>query len=137
MKAIIFIIMSLTMLHAEFIKNGDIVTDTDTNLQWQDDAIGSETIWINAINKCESLSLGSYNDWRLPNINELKSIIHRSAETPAIVLGFDNTISDFYWSSTTYVDNKSFALYVKFVDGVVGIQSKDIIKYSRCVRDGN
>lgn len=53
----------------EFSKNGNIVTDDVTGLQWQDDTIGTALSWQEAINSCEALNLDSFNDWRLPNLN--------------------------------------------------------------------
>jgi hypothetical protein len=131
--------IGLSILNAEIIRDADtgIVTDTSSQLMWQDDAIGTDTTWQNAIERCETLTLGSYSDWRLPNINELKSIVDRSKVYPAIVTGFVNTSSsNFYWSSTTYENLKSYAWLVDFYYGRVGYDSKGNNLYVRCVRDG-
>jgi hypothetical protein len=78
---------SLTLsLNADFIRDNTklVVNDTKTGLMWQDDAVGSTMTWANAITTCESLTLGGYSDWRLPNIRELKSIVDRTRYNPAI-----------------------------------------------------
>jgi len=91
MKIILLIMIGLsTFLSADFTKNGDVVTDSKTGLAWQDDAIGSQMSWQSAIDYCEALTLDTYEDWRMPNINELKSIVDRSKREPAIVDGFEN-----------------------------------------------
>ena len=57
------------------IDNGDgTITDTTTGLMWQQ-STQEDMDWESVISYCESLTLGGYNDWRLPNINELKSLV--------------------------------------------------------------
>lgn len=128
--------IGLSLLQADFTKTGDIVKDSVSKLEWQDDAVGSTTTWQSAIDRCEALSLGGYSDWRLPNINELKSIVDRSKVFPAIVNGFENVSSNDYWSSTTYEDSKGTAWIVSFGGGDVGSYGKGDNNYVRCVRDG-
>ena len=130
-----------TFLSADFTKNGDVVTDSKTGLAWQDDAIGSQMSWQSAIDYCEALTLDTYEDWRMPNINELKSIVDRSKGEPAIVDGFENigTNSFYrYWSSTTSIVGIEYyyAWIVNFNYGYVLGSSKDNYYYVCCVRDG-
>ena len=136
MKIILLIMIGLSILNADFTKSGDIVTDSISGLEWQDDAVGSTMTWENAITQCESLTLGGHSDWRLPNINELKSIVDRSKVNPAVVTGFTSTSSASYWSSTTYEGRKDGAWDVGFSSGYVGYGLKDYNYYVRCVRDG-
>ncbi len=117
----------------------DIVTDNGTGLQWQDDGdVEIMThLWTAAIVWCEDhVTLGGYDDWRLPNINELHSIVDYSQNSPAVSDTFDHTASSWYWSSTskaTYADN---AWYVKFRDGNLNMKAKNVNYYVRCVRGG-
>ena len=137
MKKFLLILIGLsTFSLAEFTKIGNIVSDSVTGLQWQDDINSSTTTWQTAITYCEDLSLEGHDDWRLPNLNELKSIIDRSKSNPAIVDGFINTSSISFWSSTSYVDGSNFAWYVYFGNGYVGGVSKDGGTSVRCVRAG-
>ena len=139
MKKILFITTGISaLLFADFTKSGDIVTDNQTGLQWQDDtdAKNITKTWTEAIAYCENLSLGGYDDWRLPNINELKSIVDRSKSNPAIVDGFANFSSNYYWSSTTQVGDESDAWYVRFGRGGVYSDGKNGNYYVRCVRAG-
>jgi len=131
--------IGLSLLYADFIKTGDIVKDSVSQLEWQDDAVGSTMTWESAITHCETLSLGGHSDWRLPNINELKSIVDLSKVNPAIVNGFANTSPSFsnnYWSSTSYENNRKAAWYVYFYTGTVDGDYKSESVYVRCVRDG-
>jgi len=135
-KSILLIMIGVSILNADFIKNGDIVEDSVSKLQWQDDAVGEDINWQGAIDRCKSLSLGGYNDWRVPNINELKSIVDRSKLNPAIVDAFEHTQSNDYWSSTTHKGYSSSAWFVYFYNGDVDGYRKDGSGYVRCVRGG-
>ncbi len=124
------------------VRVGEIVFDGSTGLQWQDDSYVKtmERSWIEAINYCENtLTLGGYSDWRLPNINELLSIVNYFRNDLALVYGFQNYTSSYYWSSTT--DSFSYttddAWQVNFEDGGssdIGKSNNDVSV--RCVRGG-
>ena len=136
MKQILLITLGLsTALFASFSKNGNIVTDNSTGLQWQDDANVTKT-WTEAIDYCESLTLGTHNDWRLPNFNELYYVADRSKYNPAINSAFKNVVSDFYWSSSTVVGYEDLAWVVDFYVGGSYWLTKSNSNYVRCVRAG-
>jgi len=141
MKQIFTILLILNLsLYANFTRDNskEIVTDTTTNLQWQDN-IDAKTVtktWKEAIEYCKALKLGDYTNWRLPSINELKSIINRKYINPTISKSFKNTnITDFYWSSTTLTSSKYYARTVGFNYGYIKGFGKRIKQYIRCVRD--
>jgi hypothetical protein len=138
MRQILLITLGLsTALFASFSKNGNIVTDSSTGLQWQDDAIGSTMSWTAAIDHCEGLTLGVHSDWRLPNLKELTSIMDDTKTNPSIDdTVFQNTASHFYWSSTTFAGYSSDAWYVYFGNGYQGGDDKSNSFYVRCVRAG-
>jgi len=122
---------------AGFSRANDIVTDSSTKLQWQDDAVGSSMTWDSAIDYCENtLTLGGYEDWRLPNKNELSSIVDYATFNPSINTQFQNTASNDYWSSTTYASYTSLAWFVYFNYGYTNYNVKDDSLYVRCVRAG-
>jgi len=83
--------------------NGDgTVTDTDTGLMWQQGETSSMT-WEAALTYSEGLYLAGYDDWRLPTVTELQSIVDYSHYSPAIDTAlFQVTLSSYYWSSTTH-----------------------------------
>jgi len=141
MRVILLILIGLSLLSAELTRDETtgIVNDNATGLEWQDNNISSLTTWENAIESCENLTLGGKSDWRLPNINELKSIVDRSKVDPAIRDGFEKTSSNFYWSSTTSKENKNEAWIVNFGYGYVSLTFKPAVLatlYVRCVRGG-
>jgi len=128
--------LSISLL-ADFSRNNDtqIVTDNETSLQWQDNESAYKT-WQSAIDYCENLTLGSYEDWRLPNINELTSLVDDGKSNPSIDTGFQHTVSNYYWSSTTNASHSGNAWIGSFNYGHQSSNGKDDFYYVRCVRAG-
>ena len=138
MRRILLITIGLSVsIWANFTRdnNTKIVTDNSTKLQWQDNESVSKK-WTDAIDYCEALTLGGYNDWRLPNLNELRSIVDRSKSNPAIDSTFKNVVSYYYWSSSTVVGYEDGAWGVYFDYGYDDWDDKSNEYYVRCVRDG-
>jgi hypothetical protein len=96
-----------------FTDNGDsTVTDTKTGLVWQQSTSSQKKNWEDALGLCEGLTLGLQSDWRLPNIKELGSIVDTSVRDPAIdETAFPNTMSERYWSSTTWGSSNAHNFY--------------------------
>lgn len=113
------------------------VTDKDTGLIWQKCIAGlsgtdcssgteDEPNWADALSYCNDLTLAGRSDWRLPNINELKSIVDRSTSTPAIdTTAFPNADGNTYWSATTATASSvGQAWRFWFAEGVVTTDTK-------------
>lgn len=129
-----------------FTDNGDgTVTDNCTGLVWQKDTAdvnGDGTIvweqdaltWQAALQYCESLEFAGHDDWRLPNVRELQSIVDYGRYNPSIdpVFGAE---SGGYWSSSTFVFSVGVWIVI-FYDGRVdvGFVNKDILGFVRAVR---
>jgi hypothetical protein len=59
-----------------FVINGDgTVTDPITGLMWQQGE-NSRMNWFAALQACRDMTLGGHDDWRLPNIKELSTILN-------------------------------------------------------------
>jgi len=121
---------------SSFVDEGDgTVSDLYTGLMWQQEDDGART-WIDALAWCENLTLAGYDDWRLPNIRELNSIVNYDLYNPALYTSyFPSTISSVYWSSTTAY-GAYLAWLVSFSDGHVSFDFKSYGRYVRCVRGG-
>jgi len=126
-----------TGLLDHLVNNGDnTVTDTVTGLMWQQ-ATDEKMEWETAISHCEGLALAGYDDWRLPNQRELRSIADYSKTHPAInTTYFPDTLSSYYWSSTTYDIFTGYEWYVYFYYGDSGYYTKSYSYYVRAVRGG-
>ena len=138
MKKVILLIIigASSLLLADFTRTNGVVTDNTTNLQWQDDVASVSKTWSQAITYCETLSLDGRSDWRLPNKNELLSIVDYTKSNPAIDSTFVNITSSSYWSSTTHSSNANHAWTIYFDGGYTYNYDKHNSRYVRCVRGG-
>ena len=57
-----------------------ILQDVQTSLLWTAQDNGQDVTWEEAGKYCKSLELGGFTDWRLPTIEELKTIFDPAAE---------------------------------------------------------
>ncbi len=66
-----------------YVDNGDgTITDLNTGLMWQQDP-GEKMTYDEAVAGASSFSLAGYDDWRLPTIKELYSLILFSGDDPS------------------------------------------------------
>ncbi|HSW60906.1 MAG TPA: DUF1566 domain-containing protein, partial [bacterium] len=90
-----------------------IVTDVVTGLLWTKEYTTGLT-WSGSLSYCENLNYGGFADWRLPNIEELKTLVDDTVLTNPTSL-FPGLPSDCsFWSSTTWVANQAYGYYVAF-----------------------
>jgi len=124
-----------------------IVTDTQSGMVWQGCPEGTSgddcgtgfitwSTWEAALAYCEGLSWAGHEDWRLPDLNELQSIVdYRYASTsvdPDVFPG----LSSSGWTSTTRPSAIASAMAVNFEVGTTYSLSKaDAAGSVRCVRD--
>jgi hypothetical protein len=110
--------------------NNHVLEDMLTGLFWTMDADLAKglTDWNGALATVRGLNRNGYvgiDHWRLPNINELESLVDASKHSPALPDGhlFEH-VGQFYWSSTTsfYDPQWIWALYMH--KGAVGVGMK-------------
>ncbi len=122
----------------EYIDNGNgTATDTITGLVWQTSGLFQERTWQNALAYCEGLSLANNNDWRLPNIRELESLVKldRIATLSAIdVWTFTVNETVTYWSSSTSELEPDNAHTITFRNGELISWDKNNTGDVLCVR---
>ena len=136
--------------------NGDgTFTDNNTLLMWETKVAGGSVgtcdlttnlhgvnstctwaqatgVWIAAIN---AANLGGHNDWRVPNVKELQSIVDYGRVSPASSVP-GSTAAGGYWSSTTFAGDSSLAWFVNFSFGNVNLAGKILALRVRAVRGG-
>jgi len=137
--------------------NGDgTITDNNTGLMWEK-KVGTngclhcvndtfrwsgdgsqETIWdwLDPVNAEGGTGFAGFDDWRIPNVKELQSIVDYEHTDPSIDPIFGPTAASFYWSSTTGDFNPADAWGVNFFNGFVGLSTKFEVRRVRAVRGG-
>ncbi|MGI2093332.1 DUF1566 domain-containing protein [Shewanella oncorhynchi] len=136
---------------SDFTDNGDgTVTHHKTRLIWQRCSLGQTWDgectghalyyrWTEALLQAELNTFAGVSDWRLPNKNELASIVEYRCFEPAINSKiFPNALGVMYWSSSPFAINDSNAWIVSFYNGLVnghGGDKDSSYVYVRLVRD--
>ena len=144
---------------ASYTDNGDgTVTDNVSGLMWEklsdDGSIHDKDTtytWANAFNVkiagLNAASFAGYNDWRLPNVKELQSIINFGVVNPSTYSQFSNscmggctptacscfTVAS-YWTSTTAQNASAWVVF--FSEGRTIFTLKTGTFYVRAVRGG-
>lgn len=83
----------------------DGVYDPTTGLMWQRSPSGYLD-WQAALDYCRNLDQVGFDDWRLPNVKELSTLLHPNSANPVL----DDEVfpgirtNQVFWSSTTYND---------------------------------
>jgi hypothetical protein len=111
---------------------------------WEKSPDPANITWETALDAAENLDLCGYTDWRLPNVNELETLLNLGSSSPAgwlSIHGFSNIQNHYYWSSTSFVYNDnaaSMAWYVSFFLGDIWRGIKADPNYGRlwAVRSG-
>jgi hypothetical protein len=108
----------------------ETVCDNLTGLYWllRADLTGRPVTWsqaLEAVVRLREQRFGGRDDWRLPNINELESLVDCSAHDPA--LPNDHPFShagEGYWSSTTSFFETDWAWVLYLRKGALGVGFK-------------
>ena len=122
-----------------------------------------EMVWNDAVSYCNNLTECGYSDWRLPNINKLRTLIKNcpgsqtggscAVKDPGCLSdscwssdcfceyrenddGYYSKLGDdvWLWSSSTRSDHTDVAWGVNFGNGYVDSYGKSSNNYVRCVR---
>ena len=114
-------------------ENGaEMIRDLSTDLFWQKEPVKKAT-WKEALAYCESLDYAGHSDWRLPNKNELLSLVDYSKiaaeaeaeeeeeteEVSEVISSFPGMTPDLFWTSTPApVDYLVWLIHMQY--GLVG-----------------
>ena len=98
--------------------------------------------WLDDINAEGGTGYAGHHDWRIPNLQELESIVDYGRHHPAIDPIFGPTSETDHWSSTSYVYDLLHpdplfggrAWFVDFGEGLDGVWEKSWVPYPRVVR---
>lgn len=105
------------------------VLDQLTNLCWTQTAnlTKNKVTWEEAFISIKELRLHSKENilWRLPNVNELESLVDCSMHSPALSKGHPFTdVQEGYWSSTTSMFEPDWAWALYLTKGAIGVGQK-------------
>lgn len=107
----------------------DVVIDRLTALCWakRADLAGGPVTWLDALTEVARLNQGATGKvgWRLPNINELESLVDCGMHSPALPFGHPfECIQESYWSSTTSMFEPDWAWALYLTKGAIGVGHK-------------
>jgi hypothetical protein len=143
-----------------FTKNNDgTVTDNRTCLIWlQDASCVGQQVWTDVDTSAKVVALidaascdnytATFNDWRLPTVQELGSLVHYGYSSPALSNttgdakwtadrdAFSGVQSDHYWSSSINAGYTADAWYVRLDNSRVNSNDKSNTYYVWPVRGG-
>ncbi|WP_057505395.1 DUF1566 domain-containing protein [Stenotrophomonas nitritireducens] len=113
----------------------ETVLDTSTGLEWQAAPFAESMKHAAAVKACAELRLGGHDDWRLPTRAELLTLVDDTRCSPAIDTdAFPNTPSTWFWTSTVYAADDSYAWFVSFGYGYSYFDYRDGYLRVRAVR---
>lgn len=139
MKIVLVIVLIVGFLNAELVRNNrtNIVKDTSLNLEWQDDTVGVGMSLESAKKYCSNFNLRG-SGWRVPNLDELRSIVDKTNFFPTIADAFTKTSmmesNSMYWSTTPYIGNSGAGWLVGFWAGGEHYSTNEFKANVRCVR---
>lgn len=113
--------------------NSDISYVMVGDLYVQTKDISNEMIdWESANLLCKNSTVGDFNDWRLPTIEELATIYNNKRA----IGGFRDSVPNEsnYWSSTVSPSNDSYNYVLNFMNGQSVTENRRYDNYVRAVR---
>jgi len=136
---------------SRFVVDNNVVLDTQTDLMWLlcveglsgeacEEGEVLEFNWAQALQQVDKVNgsggKSSYQDWRLPNIRELSTLVEMQCAAPAINLDvFPNTPVAQTWTSSPYHFYTHYSWLVDFNYGAPTYDERIRGKTLRLVRD--
>lgn len=139
MKTFLILITLLINLNgAGLKKSGNFVIDKTNNLMWQDSKdnitmLGSQK---EAVKYCKSLNQSGYTDWKLPSVEEYKTIIDKTRRDEVMInRAFKYILPEGYWTKDrTWRNFGVWGFYIYFKSGAAYYENRTYPKFFRCVR---
>lgn len=121
------------------------VKDSDTGLTWKQSSEPARYTFEAATTQCEGLVYAEHDDWRVPSMTELQTLVDETvvpadtgedaATTGRIDLAkFPDTPGEPYWTSSSYAGDPAMAWFVDFRPGYTFGYDRSTAYLVRCVR---
>lgn len=119
------------------------VCDNTTGLYWEQSPSVTNSDWPSAVEHCASLDLGNGQEYRLPEVEELSTLVDYSVGNQADDLNMQNgpfsgVVPGYYWSHTESANLPMWAWNVYFGAGAgsgqVAPTGKATLRAAWCVR---
>jgi hypothetical protein len=124
--------------------NGDgTVTDNLTGLIWEQKNEANDPLtytYNDAAAYCDNLSLGGFDDWRMPSRKEYSTILNLGRLSPSLDTTYfpffirTNPTDIYYWTSSDYHDDPSQSWIMQLSFGIIDKGAKVSLYKVRCVR---
>ena len=137
MTSALFLTLLGTALSAGVNTAGNIVSDKQHAIYWQDSPAPRKSTkdWDDAVAYCDALTLKGRENWRLPSFEELLSIVDYTRHDPAINPVFDHVSEGTYWTAKDFSATKARAWTIDFRTGKTYYSYKTTNHAVRCVSD--
>jgi hypothetical protein len=127
------------------VTNDLVWQDPDTGLIWQKQVDDNKYTWQEAFEyakKLNSQNYGNINNWRVPTIEELKTLITEEKSTNSKGDGFyikkelvENIPTEYFWVWSSIEYDASYAWLIGFEDGFDYNYGRSNVSYVLCVAD--
>ncbi len=131
-----FIVLS-NWVDVNFPSGGAAVLDRETGLVWERSPDETRRDWFEAQFACLSKNTGGRGGWKLPSIQELRSLVDPTQSNPAFPAGHPfMRVQSHYWSATTQagLSNAAWGLVSSLGSVTQVLKSGTIFVW--CVRGG-
>lgn len=118
-----------TMVNQRFSVINNLVFDSLSSLIWIQIPDTTLKTWEEALRYAENFNTGSIDNWRLPNIKELQSLVDLNTSNPSIRKSvFPTAVIGQFWSSTTTPNQIDKAWYLDTRFGITTYALKTVQK---------